>query len=194
MHTFTDTENRTWTLDLTIGAVKRVQALLNVNLLDPLGAGAKRRRGKDGKTKKPRPLVTRLQLDVVLLVDVIFALLKPEAEKRGVTDEQFASALGGDAAYQAFEAFMAEWRDFFQLLRRETEAKAIAANIELVKREDAKNLLLVDRATETAEAVAERKRQEAIAAMDHMKMARGRCETATNSPGSSDSPRPTSTA
>ncbi len=183
MHTFSDTANRTWTLDLTIGAVKRVQALLNVNLLDPLGADAKPRRAKGGKLKKPRPLVTRLQLDVVLLVDVIFALLKPEADQKGVTDEQFASALGGDAAYQAFEAFMAEWSDFFQRLRRETDAKAIQANMDLVAAEDKRNVAMVDRVTVAATAVAEKKRQEAIQKIEAL----GHSETATDSPGSSAS-------
>jgi hypothetical protein len=183
MYTFTDTAGRTWTLELTIGAVKRVQSLLKVNLLDPLGAGAKRRRGKAGKIKKPRPLVTRLQLDVVLLVDVIFALLKPEAEQKSVTDEQFASALGGDAAYQAFEAFMAEWRDFFQRLRRQTEAKAIAANMELVAAEDKRNVAMVDRVTEAATAMVQRKRQKAIQKIEAL----GACETATDSPESSGS-------
>ena len=124
--------------------------------------GAKQRRGKSGKIKKARPLVTRLQLDVVLLVDVIFALVKPEADQKGVTDEEFASALGGDAAYQAFEAFMAEWRDFFQRLRRETEAKAIEANMTMVAAEDKRNVAMVDRVTEAATAAAQRQRQLAI--------------------------------
>jgi len=185
MHSFADTEGRNWSLELTIGAVKRVQSLLEVNLLDPLGAaeGGAEAAGNAPK-KKEVPLITRLQLDVVLLVDVIFALLKPQADGAGVSDEQFAAALGGDAAYQAFEAFMAEWRDFFQKLRRQTEAQAIAANMDLVAAEDQRNLAMIDRVTEAAVAAGERERRKAMERIEAL----GRCETAI---GSGESPAST---
>jgi len=186
MQTFTDTENRTWTLNLTIGAVKRVRDELKVNLMDPLGGA--RPGNSNGRRRRP-PLLTRLQLDPILLVAVIFVLVKPEADRQGVTDEQFAEALGGDAAYDAFVAFMAEWRGFFQRLRRETEAKAIDANLAMVAAEDKRTAALVPRATEAAQKAAERRRQEAIEKIEAL----GDSVTATSSPESSGSGPATST-
>lgn len=185
MHQFKDTEGREWTIALTIGAVKRVKALTGVNLLDPLGA---KRRKIGTAILKGRPLVTRLQMDPELMVNVIFALVKPTADSRGVTDEEFGESLGGDAAFQAYEAFMGEWRDFFHGLRRETEAKSIEVNAEVVRAEDRKNLALVDQATAMAEAVGERKRQEARDKME--RLARGPSPTATGSPESPGSTPP----
>jgi hypothetical protein len=121
MKTFSDNAGRTWTIDLTIGAAKRVRDLLRIDLLAPLIV--KRRKRPDGSVRKTLPLVTRLQLDVVALIDVIYVLVKPQADAQGVTDEQFGQALGGEAACAAHEAFMGEWRGFFHELRREAEAK-----------------------------------------------------------------------
>ena len=185
MHQFTDTEGREWTIALTIGAVKRVKSLAGVNLLDPLGARPRKVRGV---LRKGRPLVTRLQLDPELLVNVIFAMVKPTADSHGVSDEQFGESLGGETAYAAYEAFMGEWRDFFRGLRRETEAKGIEVNAELVRAEDRKNMALVDEAVKTAEAVGERERQKAMATMNSL--ARGPSPSATDSPESSGSTLP----
>jgi len=185
MRQFIDTSGRTWQLAMTIGSVKRVKNLLGVNLLDPLGAKPRKVRGV---ARKGRPLVTRLQLDPALLIDVIFALVKPQADHLGVTDEDFGEALGGEAAYGAYEAFMGEWQAFFRGLRRETEAKAIGANLKLVTAEDTKNAAMVDRATEAAVAVAERKRKQAAAKLDAL--ARGPSQIATGSPESSESTPP----
>ena len=80
MKTFTDSAGRTWTVSLTIDAAKRVKGLLDVNLLE-LEAG-------------DPPLLTKLGTDVILLCDVIFALVKPQADAAGVSDEQFGAALG----------------------------------------------------------------------------------------------------
>ncbi|MBU0717313.1 MAG: hypothetical protein KJ749_03615, partial [Planctomycetes bacterium] len=62
-----------------------VKGLLDVNLLE-LEAG-------------DPPLLTRLGTDVILLCDVIFALVKPQADTSGVTDEQFGAALGGEPPF-----------------------------------------------------------------------------------------------
>jgi hypothetical protein len=180
MRQFTDTEGRSWTISLSFGAVKRVQDLLKVNLLDPLGV---KKRKVRGVVRKRPPLVTRLQLDAALLVNVIFCLVKPQADKIEVSDMDFAEALGGDAAYAAYEAFMEEWQSFFRGLRRETEAKAINANVELVRAEDQRNLTLIDQATEAAERITAKRRQEATEKLSAL----GVSQSATASPESSAS-------
>ena len=118
MKTFTDTAGRTWTLALTIDAAKRVKGLLDVNLLE-LEAG-------------DPPLLTRLGTDVILLCDVIFALVKPQADAAGVSDQEFAAALGGDVVLAAQTAFYGELVDFFRKLGRGDLAKAVDAQRRMI--------------------------------------------------------------
>ncbi|MCC7409958.1 MAG: hypothetical protein IT442_17965 [Phycisphaeraceae bacterium] len=122
MKTFTDSAGRTWTIALTIDAAKRVKGLLGVNLLE-LDAGEPASGG---------PLLTRLGTDVILLCDVIYALVKPQADAAGVTDEQFAAALGGDAILAAQTAFYEELVDFFRKLGRTDLARAIDAQRRMI--------------------------------------------------------------
>jgi len=103
MQAFTDSAGRTWTITLTIDTLKRVKALLAVDLARP--------------DEGDPPLHVRLFDDVILLADVIFAAIKPQADTASVTDEQFGQALGGDAITAAARALLEEWTDFFQ--RRE---------------------------------------------------------------------------
>lgn len=112
MRTFRDEHGRDWTLALTVDAVKRVKALAGVDLmrLDQVVDGV--------------PVVQRLVVDVVTICDVAFAILKPQADDRGVSDEQFAAGLGGDGIRVLSQALMEEITDFFRKLGR-TEAVAM---------------------------------------------------------------------
>ena len=118
MKTFTDNAGRTWTISLTLDAAKRVKGLLTVNLLE-LEAG-------------DPPLLTRLGTDVILLCDVIFALVKPQADAAGVTDAQFGAALGGEVILAAQTAFYEELVDFFRKLGRSDLAKAVSAQRRMI--------------------------------------------------------------
>jgi len=111
MKTFTDTADRIWTINLTIDAVKRVRSLLNVDLI-ALDEG-------------DPPLIAKLGVDIVLLCDVIYALIKPQAEKEGVSDEEFGKALGGEAIMAAHTAFYEELVSFFRHLGRKDLARAV---------------------------------------------------------------------
>lgn len=118
MKSFADNAGRTWTISLTIDAAKRVKGLLDVNLLE-LEAG------------EPA-LLTRLGTDVILLCDVIYVLVKPQADAAGVSDEQFGAALGGDAILAAQTAFYEELADFFPRLGRNHVAKAVTAQRRII--------------------------------------------------------------
>jgi len=118
MRSFTDNTGRAWSLSLTIAAVKRVKGLLGVDLLD-LSSGTP-------------PLISRLGTDVVLLCDVVYAILQPQADAAGVTDEQFGAALGGEAVEAAVGAFFAELADFFRQIRRTDQSAAIAKQARFV--------------------------------------------------------------
>ena len=85
MKSFTDNTGRTWTLSVTVGTIKRVRALCNVDLAGVISIES----GAQPKVD----LLERLGSDPVLLVDVLYAVCKPEADAKGVTDEEFGQAM-----------------------------------------------------------------------------------------------------
>jgi len=81
---------RTWTVAINVDAIKRVRALLDINLLEMV----------EGQ------LIEKLIRDPVLLCDVVYAICKPEADAQGITDEQFGRAMAGDAIEHATKALL----------------------------------------------------------------------------------------
>jgi hypothetical protein len=148
MHSFTDNTGRVWQVEITIGAVKRVKGILSIDLLSP----------EDGEP----PLLQRLHRDTMLLIDTIFALLKPQAEAAEVSDLQFAEALGGEAAYAAYQAFMEELRDFFQDFRRVDLAALIEKQQALVTAEAEKNRSALEAMQPLIEQQTEKARQRIV--------------------------------
>lgn len=92
MRSFTDNEGRMWAVAVHVASVKRVKGLAGVDLMEALDSG----------------LIERFIRDPVLLCDVIYAVCKPEADERGVTDEEFGRAMAGDAIEHATEALLGE--------------------------------------------------------------------------------------
>jgi len=109
MHTFNDTQGRTWSVTINVDAIRRVRGLLDINLLDAV----------EGK------LLERLVSDPVLLCDILFALVKPEADAKNVSDEDFGRALGGDVLDHATTALLEELVDFFPSGKRTVFRKAL---------------------------------------------------------------------
>jgi hypothetical protein len=109
MKSFHDTQGRTWTVTINVDAIRRVRSLLNIDLLDAI----------EGK------LLERLVTDPVLLCDILFALVKPEAEAKNVSDEDFGRALGGDVLDHATTALLEELVDFFPSGKRTVFRKAL---------------------------------------------------------------------
>jgi hypothetical protein len=97
MRTFKDNAGRTWTISLTVAAVKRVRDLARLDLLD-LANGR---------------VIERLVADPVALCDALYAACKPQADAEGVTDEQFGEAMAGDAIEHASKALVEELVQFF---------------------------------------------------------------------------------
>ena len=81
MKTFKDNAGRSWDISVTVDAVKRVRSLLDVDLMEAAA----------GK------LIQQLADNPVLLCDVIYCIVKPQADEREVTDEDFGKAMAGDA-------------------------------------------------------------------------------------------------
>ena len=101
MKTFKDTEGRSWDITATIGSLRRVKDLAEVDLTDP-----KR--------------LAELGEDPFLLGGVLFALCKPQIEQRGLTEEQFIAGFDGDVVEQAVQALVGELILFSRPAKRAT--------------------------------------------------------------------------
>ena len=97
MKSFTDNMGRAWTLVVNVATVKRVRALCGVDLNSVIEV-------EDGKPSAK--LLERLSSDPVLLVDVLYAVCKPECDRLGVSDEDFGSAMAGDSVDAATQALL----------------------------------------------------------------------------------------
>ena len=115
MKTFIDNAGRTWTVQINVDAIKRVRALAGVNLLEVIAPAGSQ-----------ESLLQRLVGDPILLCDCVYALCKPEADVRKVTDEDFGRAMGGDAIDSATTALLEELVDFFPQAKRRVLSKALA--------------------------------------------------------------------
>jgi hypothetical protein len=122
MRVFKDQSNVDWTLDLSVACIRRVKALLNIDLTLPQASDSEH-----------GTLSQRLVVDVWLLVDVLWCVCKPQAEAIGITDEQFAERLGGDVLGVARGLLLEEWSDFFRSLGRADLAAAVAKTNAMVR-------------------------------------------------------------
>jgi len=128
-HSFTDTTGHTWPIAITIGAAKRVRSLLDLDLLN-LEAG------------QP-PTIQRLH-DLATVLDVVFALVKPDADALGVSDEDFAGRLDGKAAGAARAALWAGLTDFFLDAGRQDAARLLTRSNAVIEAEIAANRSALD--------------------------------------------------
>jgi hypothetical protein len=112
MKTFADNAVRTWAIAVNVATIKRVKDLLQVNLLEIA----------DPKGK----LLEKIVDDPVLLCDILFCLIKPEADAKGISDEDFGRSLAGDVLGAATDALLAEIADFFPKGRREIMQRILA--------------------------------------------------------------------
>jgi hypothetical protein len=101
MRIFTDTNKLDWSLDLTVGSIRRVQSLTGVNLLD----------AREGS------ILVDIADDPIKMADILYAIVQPQASARGITDEAFGASLDGDTLRVAIEAFIDELIDFFRRFR-----------------------------------------------------------------------------
>jgi hypothetical protein len=92
MRSFKDNAGRQWSVEINVAALKRVRGLTGTDLMQVI----------DGT------LIEKLIRDPVLLCDVVYALCKPEADTRSVSDEDFGKAMAGDAIEAATTAVLEE--------------------------------------------------------------------------------------
>jgi hypothetical protein len=109
MKVFKDNAGRSWSVCINVDAIRRVRSLLNVNLLEIV----------EGK------LVERLIADPVLLCDVLYAVVKLDADAQKISDLDFGRAMAGDAIEHATTALLEELVDFFPLRQRQVLSLAL---------------------------------------------------------------------
>jgi hypothetical protein len=119
MKSFTDNLGRAWTLVVNVATIKRVRALCGVDLNSIIEV-------EDGKPTTK--LLERLSTDPVLLVDVLYAVCRPECDSKSVTDEDFGAAMAGDAIESATAALLDEVIDFFPAAKRLAFRKILSAS------------------------------------------------------------------
>lgn len=107
MPSFRDSGGKTWEVRVDVAAVKRVLELAHVDL----------RVIESGKT------LAELALDPIKLVDTLYAVVKPQVDAAGLSDEQFAALFAGDVLEQAATALIDGILDFFPAGQRTALAK-----------------------------------------------------------------------
>lgn len=142
MPSFRDNKNRMWNVDVEVDALKRVRSLTGFDLLTMAQDAA---------------AVQRIAADPVLLCDVLYALLKPQAETAKINDEAFGQGLAGDAIEDAAKALMEGLIGFFPRERRELLQKAADKHREMQARLSTRKRELILKRLDEAVAEAERK-------------------------------------
>jgi hypothetical protein len=129
MRQFQDSKKRSWTIDLTIGRVRKIRSLYDIDLAQPeLPVGA------DGKPDEGQfTLSQRIAGSLMLVVDLIFYCISEQAaaQSPAVDVDDFCEALTPEFCKAARQAFLAELEDFFQKLGRGDQAAVVRAAIEL---------------------------------------------------------------
>ncbi len=93
MKTFKDNAGNEWSVEINVSALKRIRSLTGTDLLEVISGG---------------DLLERLMRDPVLLCDILYALVKPQADQKQISDETFGAAMAGDAIDSATAALLDE--------------------------------------------------------------------------------------
>lgn len=117
MRIFKDAENREWSVDITVGTLRRIRELSGINLATPAALA-------NGDT------MGRLSDDLVLLSDVLYAAVKPQADAKGLDKEQYTDAIRGDAINDGTYALLYALADFFPKVQGQLFARLLDASKE----------------------------------------------------------------
>ena len=114
MEKFKDTEGKEWEIKITISTIKHVRNELKVDLSD-------------------LESIRVLGNDICLLVDCIYTCCKEEADKSGITDQQFGERMAGESIERASDAFMDELINFFPAQKANLLRKTLARTREILE-------------------------------------------------------------
>lgn len=95
---FIDSKGESWDTRIDVSVIRRVRAEHGIDL---------------SKVISSQEQLSALNDDIVLLVDVLYAVCKPVADSRKIDAEEFAMRLSGNAIESAVESLMLSIIDFF---------------------------------------------------------------------------------
>lgn len=115
MGVFADKTGQQWQLELPIAAVSRVKSGTagRINLLHPEGI-------IDGMQ-----LQVLLQADPLEMWEVLFYIVEPQCQQRGISAADFGELMSAECLLHAEAVFWQEWTDFFRNLQRPDVALAL---------------------------------------------------------------------
>lgn len=103
-HRFTDSDGHDWEVKVTIGSLRRAIDIAGIDLLNLFG-----KEGEEGGT----PPIVQFFQDFDALGRAVFAVVKPEADQRGIGLDSFLELLSGDVIEQARKSLLDSCVDFF---------------------------------------------------------------------------------
>ena len=104
MKTFKDSKNVSWDISITVGTIKRIKDITGIDVFE--------------ESAKQKNIFITVSEDPILLCNILYAICKPQADERKITDEQFGESMGGDAIEHATNCFIEELIDFFPSAKR----------------------------------------------------------------------------
>lgn len=105
MPTFRDLDGNEWSVRVTIGTLRRCVEISGVDLLNLFG--------KEGSAPDEMPPIVRFFNDPDALGRTLFAVVKPEADRRGIDMEAFLDLLSGDTIESARQCLLDACVSFF---------------------------------------------------------------------------------
>ncbi|MBX3444255.1 MAG: hypothetical protein KF774_17770 [Planctomyces sp.] len=143
MATFRDAAGDEWTLSVTVGLIRRVQAATGHKLLELVEDGS--------------PLLRAIEADELVAFDLLAAAVASQRDAAGVSVDQFAERLNEQALTDGFRALLEATIDFFPEPKRRPLRTAMRRSYEALDRLQAE---LLERAAYQADS------QSAAAAID----------------------------
>lgn len=112
--TFRDAKDRDWLVVLNLAALKRMRLMASFTLEDVI---PKEITSKDAAAKSATAYSDFLN-DDIRFSEVLWAIVQPQADAKGITQEQFDEGLAGEANQRAILAFHGAFTDFSQNPRK----------------------------------------------------------------------------
>ncbi len=107
MREFTDAMGRKWNVELTLGSSLRLKTYAGLTLDDFIPKA-------DAKNETDFAAFQEFASDVFKIFDVLYALVKPQADAQGLSKEQVMEAIGDREADVMVETVLSEIVDFFR--------------------------------------------------------------------------------
>lgn len=134
MKTFRTTDGAEWSVVVNVLTIKRVMEATGLKLTDLFST-----------TEKVRQFFA----DEVRICEVLFATIKPQADERRKSLEDFLSVIDGTAIESAMEALLAEVVDFFQEPQKGLLKQVLAKYMEATDRMQTEGVRVVERKLQT---------------------------------------------